>query len=176
MSKNLNNKDIKYINKVINNIDSNLYVKFIGNNIVINIDNNSKSLEYAGYYGEKIIIELLKKNINSYLIKPSLFNNKDNIDIFIIVGNNKYNKIKSINKYLMLNGMNMPNWFKNGIDEVYSLSRITDIKNIKYELIGNKTVKIHTGISFNKDINRGIAKYIFELGANKNNFNWFDEL
>lgn len=171
----MSNKDIKYINNIISNINNNnLDIKLINNNIIINLNNNdNKSLEYAGYYAEMLLIELLKRNINSYIIMPSLFNN---MNIIIAIGNNKYNKIKNINKYLILNGMNIPDWFNNGIDEVYKLSRLTNINSIKYELIGNKTVKIHTGIRTNKYINRGIAKYIFELGADKNNFNWFDEL
>lgn len=64
-----------------------------------------------------------------------------------------------------------PDWFKKGIDAALLAPTAMNQQKFKFILNDNK-VKAKAGIGFYSKIDLGIAKYHFEIGAQKENFIW----
>lgn len=68
----------------------------------------------------------------------------------------------------------LPDWFKNGMEAVLLAPTAVNQQKFEFELIDDHTVAAHarfTLIGYGK-MDLGIAKYHFEVGAGKENFNW----
>lgn len=65
----------------------------------------------------------------------------------------------------------IPDWFRRGVKAALLAPTAMNQQKFVFTLDGNK-VSAKAGLGFYTKIDLGIAKYHFELGAGKENFNW----
>ena len=65
----------------------------------------------------------------------------------------------------------MPDWFKNGMEAVLLAPTAMNQQKFLFTLNGNQ-VSAKAGIGFYSQIDLGIVKYHFEVGAGKSYFDW----
>ena len=69
------------------------------------------------------------------------------------------------------NGTEIPEWFKRGVEAALLAPTAMNQQKFRFILDGNK-VKAKALLGFYTKVDLGIAKYHFELGAGKENFEW----
>lgn len=157
------------------------------NNYIALIGKKTNDLEEkCGYYGEKIVLMAQEMGLNTcwvaatYDKKKVPCNLKDDEKLVIVIaigyGKNQgvAHKSKSFEDVTSLNSNNMPDWFKNGVEYALLAPTALNQQNFKFELIENNIVKLKAKIGVYNKVDMGIVKYHFELGANVNNFKWFN--
>lgn len=65
----------------------------------------------------------------------------------------------------------IPAWFRDGVEAALLAPTAMNQQKFKFTLEGN-TVSAKAGMGFYSKVDLGIAKYHFEVGAGKDNFNW----
>lgn len=148
-------------------------------NYVAMVGTKSDSLdEKVGYYGEKLVLYAqsiglntcwvaltYRKIKNKYLIK------KDEKLVLVITigyGENQGfpHKKKSLDQINKSKG-NLPSWYIDGLEAVLLAPSAMNQQKFSFELIKENVVKAKVGIGFYTHIDLGIAKYHFEVGANR---------
>lgn len=160
------------------------YGKFTGvKNYIALIGKKSAGLEeQCGYYGERIVLEAQMLGLNScwvgmsYKKVPEAFqiDPGEKLVIVIAIGygktggmQHKSKEAVSISKFYN----NGPSWFKAGVDAALLAPSALNQQKIQFELDGDR-VRAKAGIGFNTKIDLGIAKYHFEVGADKGRDIW----
>ena len=152
------------------------YIALIG-------DKTLNLAETCGYYGEKIVLHAQKWGLNTcwvaltYNKKIQAYDVADNEKVYCIIaigyGENQGtpHKSKPLEKLYKAN-CEIPDWFKNGV--LAAQLAPTAINQQKFQLILNddNTVTAKTLLGFNTDLDLGIIKYHFEIGAGIENFTW----
>ena len=154
----------------------------VKNYIAMVSDGEGDSLEKIGYYGEKIVLELTKMGLGTCWVAGSLSKKKtkyekkdgERLNLIVMVGNiekeGSPHKSKSIEELSILNGKDMPEWFKRGMEAVKLAPSAMNQQKVKFELLDNDKVRIHADRGIEIRVDKGIAKYHFEIAAGKENF------
>lgn len=159
------------------------YGKFSGvKNYIVLIGKKSKDLqEKLGYYGEKIALEAQMLGLNTCWVAMTYKKVKTAFTIgkgeklvcVLALGYGKSqglaHKIKEPKEVANIN--NTPDWFKKGIDSALLAPTAMNQQKFRFTLQDNK-VSISTKAGFYTKVDMGIAKYHFEVGAGKDNFEW----
>ncbi len=139
--------------------------------------------EAIGYFGERLVLKAQELGLNtcwvavSYRkgkIKPVLKNNEE-VYVVIALGYGKTNGIPHKNRKISdiaeIND-STPDWFRKGVEAAMLAPTAINQQKFLFEKTGERTVKGATRLAFYGKMDLGIAKYHFELGAGKENFDW----
>lgn len=159
------------------------YGKFSGvTNYIAMIGKKEGLDEKCGYYGERLVLFAQQLGLNTCWVAMSYSKIKtafviDKGEKLIVVialgyGENQgvSHKSKSIHEVTNTSGP-IPQWFKNGVASALLAPTAMNQQKFQFKLEGNN-VSAKPGVGFYSKIDLGIAKYHFEIGAGKNNFNW----
>lgn len=149
------------------------------------IGKKSKDLNLlCGYVGEMIVLKAQQLGINScwalltYNKQNKLykFNKDEKLVLVIALGygttQGKKHESKKFSDVCVNRGK-LPQWFIRGVKMALIAPTGKNQQGFKFELLENNVVKL-TNKSLCKDIDKGIVKYHFELGAEKN-FKWLEK-
>ena len=160
------------------------YGKFSGiRNYIALAGKKSRDLEEkCGYYGEKIVLYAQMMGLNTCWVAMTYSKGKarfqidkgEKLCLVIAIGYGKTagipHKSKSKERVMNVQGT-PPEWFLNGIDAALLAPTAVNQQKFTFTLDGN-TVSSKAGMGFYSKIDLGIAKYHFEIGAGKENFQW----
>ncbi len=80
-------------------------------------------------------------------------------------------KSKSMREVVINSGDNLPDWFEKGVKAALLAPTAVNQQKFSFGVKGDK-VSANAGKGFYSKIDLGIAKYHFEVGAGKENFEW----
>lgn len=160
------------------------YGKFSGvKNYIALIGNKDPNLdEKCGYYGERLVLKAQQLGLNtcwvamSYKKVPNAFVVKkgEKLTVVIALGYGEtqglLHQSKDAKDVSNLDSSS-PTWFKNGISAALLAPTAMNQQKFKFFYDKNK-VEAKAGIGFYTKLDLGIAKYHFEIGAGKENFEW----
>ena len=141
--------------------------------------------EAIGYYGERLVLLAQTLGFNSCWVglsfrkQPDQYTIADGEKLHCVIalgyGVNQgvQHPMRPMEKFVKAS-IPLPEWFKNGMEAVLLAPTAVNQQKFEFELIDNHTVSAHarfTLIGYGK-MDLGIAKYHFEVGAGKENFNW----
>ena len=160
------------------------------NNYIVMAGKNSEDLdERVGYYGEHLVLLAQTLGMNtcwvglSYSKVPGTYVLADGekIACYIAIGYGKTqgvsHKIKTIEQVSNASDIT-PAWFKKGVEAALLAPTAVNQQKFSFEYIGmeNNRHKVHARKGFSMigytQMDLGIAKYHFEIGAGKDNFDW----
>ena len=160
------------------------YGKFSGvkNYIAMIGKKEDKLEENIGYYGEKIVLKAQELGLNTCWVALTYskvktafqINSDEKLCLVIAIG---YGKTKGVghktkpSEAVMKSKEPVPEWFKKGVEAALLAPTALNQQKFLFTLNGN-TVTAKAGMGFYTKIDLGIAKYHFEIGAGKENFNW----
>ena len=87
----------------------------------------------------------------------------------------RYGKFSGVSNYFALVGKAdkpMPDWFKSGMEAVLLAPTAVNQQKFLFTLLEDGKVSAQPGHAFYVKMDLGIAKYHFEIGAGKENFQW----
>lgn len=160
------------------------YGKFSGvTNYIAVVGKKEKNLsEKCGYYGERIVLKAQQLGLNTCWVALTYSKIPDK---FIIDKGEKLTVVISVG-YGVKQGHDRnsktpeevsnicaksPEWFRNGVHA--ALLAPTAINQQKFYLtLKNGNVHAKAGLGFYTQMDLGIVKYHFEIGAGKENFTW----
>ena len=162
------------------------YGKFSGvKNYIAMVGPKSKDLnEKSGYYGEKLVLFAQSLGLNTCWVAMTYSKIKgvykvypgEKLAIVIAVGYGETmgiaHKSKDLNVLGKIDG-NTPDWFIEGVRAAALAPTAMNQQKFYLEMIDDK-VKISMGMGFYTDIDKGIIKCHFELGAQKDDICWID--
>lgn len=160
------------------------YGKFSGvSNYFAMIGKKDKFLdEKVGYYGEKLVLKAQELGLNTcwvaltYKKIPEAYKLKKGEKLLLVIsvgyGETQGAPRKSKKPEEVSNvSADSPKWFKQGIEA--ALLAPTAMNQQKfYFSYENGKVKAKNGLGFYAKVDLGIAKYHFEIGAEKDSFEW----
>ena len=161
------------------------YGKVNAFNYLALIGKDRKDLETVlGYYGEMIVLEAQDLGLNTcwvsgtYSKREVIADIKDGERLVCIIaigyGENQGIKRKSKSFKEVSYSIDVPDWYKKGIEYALLAPTAVNQQKFKFELIDNNKVRLTPGIGLsNIKIDLGIVKYHFELGADTKNFTWY---
>lgn len=171
-----------------NSIDWANYGKFqnVSNYIAIVAPQGSSGSVTAGYYGEKVVLQLQMLGLNSCWVGGTFKKVKE---AYSVGGNEELKCVISFG-YGATQGKPhpqkktfenvaqaqnpVPEWFKKGIEA--ALLAPTAVNQQKFKFILHEGNRVETQAKFSligySHLDLGIAKYHFEVGAGKENFKW----
>ena len=167
------------------------YGQFSGvKNYIVMVGKKSKDLdERVGYYGEQLVLYAQTLGLNtcwvglSYRKVPEAYNigKEEKLVCMIALGYGETqgvgHKIKSIEEVSNASDIT-PSWFKRGVEAALLAPTAVNQQKFSFEYVGMNNnrhqVKAKKGISMigYTQIDLGIAKYHFEIGAGKENYIW----
>ena len=167
------------------------YGKFRGvNNYIVVAGQKDANLdERAGYYGEHLVLLAQSMGLNtcwvglSYSKVPGtyLLDEGEKIACYIAIGYGETqgvgHKIKTVNQVSNASDIT-PLWFKKGVEAALLAPTAVNQQKFSFEYVGMKNgrhlVLAKRGFSMigYTQMDLGIAKYHFEVGAGKDNFEW----
>ena len=162
------------------------YGKINAFNYIALIGKDRKDLEILlGYYGEMIVLEAQDLGLNTCWISGTYNKNsvkaaiKDNEKLICIIaigyGETQGIKRKSKSFKEVSYSIDVPDWYKKGIEYALLAPTAINQQKFKFELIDNNKVRLTPGVGLsNTKIDMGIVKYHFELGAGLENFEWYE--
>jgi len=153
-------------------------------NYIVLIGKESADLEEkAGYYGERLVLKAQQLGLNTCW--AAAFNKKkfaakidkdEKIVIIIALGygvaQGVTRKSKPIESLCRVD-VDMPVWFRSGMEAAMLAPTARNQQKFLFTLSGNTVKAESLGGSFS-EIDRGIVKYHFEVGAGAENFKWAD--
>ena len=167
------------------------YGKFRGvNNYIVVAGHKADDLdERVGYYGEDLVLFAQILGLNtcwvglSYSKVPDTYvlDAGEKIVCYIAIGYGEKqgvrHKIKTIDQVSNVSEIT-PAWFRNGVEAALLAPTAVNQQKFSFEYVGMNSgrhqVRAHKGFSLigYTRIDLGIAKYHFEVGAGKENFDW----
>ena len=183
----INKKELSFELVINENIFKNLilgygFIKNCNNYIILGGKDDELLEEKVGYYGEELVLKLLDLGINSCFVggtykkkkvKNQLKDAYRNVLVLAIgygENNGKPAKTKTIDEISI--SKDVPDWYKKGLEMVLYAPSAVNQKKWKFELVSLNEVKIKSYGKFYPNVDLGIAKYHFEIGAGKDNFKW----
>ncbi len=145
--------------------------------------------ERIGYYGEQLVLFAQTIGLNtcwvglSYTKIPGTYvlNEGEVIQAYISIGygatQGVSHKIKRIDQVSNVSD-STPEWFRRGVEAALLAPTAINQQKFSFEFVGNTDglpqVRAKKGFSLvgYTHMDLGIAKYHFEIGAGKDNFNW----
>lgn len=160
------------------------YGKFNGvRNYIAMIGAKGSDLEEkCGYYGERLVLRAQELGLNTCWVAMTyskiksayVVNSGERLCIVIALGYGSTqgfsHKIKSQSDVMKASAP-VPMWFQNGIAAALLAPTAMNQQKFVFLLDGNR-ISARAGFGFYSKIDLGIAKYHFEIGAGKENFNW----
>jgi len=167
------------------------YGKFRGvNNYIVVAGQKAANLdERVGYYGEHLVLFAQSLGLNtcwvglSYSKVPGTYmlDEGEKIACYIAIGYGETqgvgHKIKTVNQVSNASDIT-PLWFKKGVEAALLAPTAVNQQKFSFEYVGMKNgrhlVVAKKGFSMigYTQMDLGIAKYHFEVGAGKDNFEW----
>ena len=167
------------------------YGQFSGvKNYLVMVGKKSKDLdERVGYYGEQLVLYAQILGLNtcwvglSYRKVPEAYNigKEEKLVCMIALGYGEIqgvgHKIKTVEQVSNASDIT-PSWFKKGVEAALLAPTAVNQQKFSFEYVGMNNnrhqVKAKKGISMigYTQIDLGIAKYHFEIGAGKENYIW----
>lgn len=160
------------------------YGKFDGvSNYIALIGKKAKDFEEkCGYYGERLVLKAQQLGLNTCWVAMTYSKIKgaytvdkgEKLCVVIALGYGKTqgtaHKSKTIEQTARAEG-NMPEWFKNGVEAALLAPTAMNQQKFMLELKDNK-VMAKASSGFYTELDLGIVKCHFEIGAGKDNFEW----
>ncbi len=140
--------------------------------------------EKIGYYGEKIVLAAQMMGLNTCWVAMTYKKVKSALNIakdekiycVLALGYGATQGVKHKNKTLeevcKYNVNPVPEWFMNGVNAALLAPTAMNQQKFCFSLLSGNKVEATTKSGFYSKIDLGIAKYHFEVGAGKDNFNW----
>lgn len=163
------------------------YGKFRGvGNYLVMAGKKADDLDYrVGYYGEHLVLLAQMLGLNtcwaglSYSKIPHTYvlGDDEKIACYIALGYGETqgvtHKIKTIEQVSNVSD-NTPLWFRKGVEAALLAPTAVNQQKFSFEYVGDNKVVAHKGFSLigYTQMDLGIAKYHFEIGAGKENFSW----
>jgi nitroreductase len=163
------------------------YGKFRGvGNYLVMAGQKADDLDYrVGYYGEQLVLLAQMLGLNtcwaglSYTKVPGTYalGNDEKIACYIALGYGETqgvtHKIKTIGQVSNVSD-STPQWFRKGVEAALLAPTAVNQQKFSFEYVGDNKVLAHKGFSLigYTQMDLGIAKYHFEIGAGKDNFMW----
>ena len=167
------------------------YGKFRGvNNYIVMVGKKADDLdERIGYYGEQLVIYAQTLGLNtcwvglSYTKIPGTYvlDEDEKIACYIAIGygesqgvNHKSKTVEQVSNATDIT----PSWFKKGVEAALLAPTAINQQKFSFEYVGVKDGRhqVHAKKGFSlvgyTQMDLGIAKYHFEIGAGKENFDW----
>lgn len=160
------------------------YGKFSGvTNYIAMIGKKGADLEEkCGYYGERLVLRAQQLGLNTcwvamtYTKIKTAFSVEQGEKLCIVISlgfgatQGMAHKSKSFEKVAKTEGQ-IPDWFRNGVEAALLAPTAMNQQKFQFVLDGSR-VSAKAGIGFYTKIDLGIAKYHFEIGADKPDFIW----
>lgn len=160
------------------------YGKFSGvKNYIAMIGKKDNELEEkCGYYGEKVVLTAQELGLNTCWVAMTYskvktafrINSGEKLCLVIAIGYGETkgigHKTKPAEAVMKADGP-VPEWFQKGIEAALLAPTAMNQQKFLFTLKGN-SVTAKAGAGFYTKIDLGIAKYHFEAGAGRENFNW----
>lgn len=160
------------------------YGKFSGvTNYIAMIGKKGADLEEkCGYYGERLVLKAQQLGLNTCWVAMTYTKIKtafsvgrgEKLCIVISLGFGETQgvtrKSKSFEQVAKIEGQ-IPDWFRNGVKAALLAPTAMNQQKFQFVLYGNR-VSAKAGIGFYTKIDLGIAKYHFEIGADKSDLEW----
>ena len=141
--------------------------------------------EAIGYYGERLVLLAQTLGLNSCWVglsfkkQPNQYKIADGEKLHCVIslgyGANQgvQHPMRPMEKFIKANKP-MPDWFKCGMEAVLLAPTAVNQQKFEFELIDDHTVAARTRFTLigYGQMDLGIAKYHFEVGAGKENFKW----
>lgn len=160
------------------------YGRFSGvTNYIAIIGKSSPALdESCGYYGEQLVLQAQMMGLNTCWVKltykkiPDAYQIRPGEELVIVIaigyGMNEGKPHRSKPMEALCGAASeMPDWFRSGMDAVLLAPTAVNQQKFQFHLDGN-TVTATAPKGPCTDIDLGIAKYHFEVGAGSENFRW----
>lgn len=161
------------------------YGKFSGISNYIAVVGKKGADTLLGYYGEKVVIRAQMLGLStcwvglSFSKQPDSYQVLDGEKLFCIIslgyGANQgvQHKLKPIENFAEVNGA-MPEWFRQGVEAAILAPTAVNQQKFKFILHDGNRVEAKAKFSLigYAQLDLGIAKYHFEVGAGKENFEW----
>ena len=162
------------------------YFKNVSNYIVVAGLKGGHYDRLAGYYGERIVLALQMLGLNSCWVGLTFRNIKEaytlregeEVKAVIACGYGVSQGVahpqkKGIEHYMQVHGA-VPQWFRHGMEAALMAPTAINQQKFEFSLVGNNHVGLRKRLAFNSygDIDLGIVRYHFEVGAGKENFEW----
>lgn len=161
------------------------YGKFSGISNYIAVVGKKGADTLLGYYGEKVVIRAQMLGLStcwvglSFSKQPDSYQVLDGEKLFCVIslgyGANQgvQHKLKPIENFAEVNGP-MPEWFRQGVEAAILAPTAVNQQKFKFVLRDGNRVEAKAKFSLigYAQLDLGIAKYHFEVGAGKGNFEW----
>lgn len=161
------------------------YGKFSGISNYIAVVGKKGADTLLGYYGEKVVIRAQMLGLStcwvglSFSKQPDSYQVLDGEKLFCVIslgyGANQgvQHKLKPIENFAEVNGP-MPEWFRQGVEAAILAPTAVNQQKFKFILHDGNRVEAKAKFSLigYAQLDLGIAKYHFEVGAGKENFEW----
>lgn len=161
------------------------YGKFSGISNYIAVVGKKGADTLLGYYGEKVVIRAQMLGLNTCWVgltfskQPDSYQVLDGEKLFCVIslgyGANQgvQHKLKPIENFAEVNGA-MPEWFRQGVEAAIMAPTAVNQQKFKFILHDGNRVEAKAKFSLigYAQLDLGIAKYHFEVGAGKENFEW----
>lgn len=139
--------------------------------------------ELCGYYGERIVLLAQSLGLNTCWVAATYSRRKchakvekgQKLTCVVAIGRGKTQGVQHKSKpfeAVCKAEVEMPEWFKAGVESALLAPTAINQQAFKFELIGSSAVLAKAGVGPCSNIDLGIAKLHFELGAGKENFAW----
>ena len=139
--------------------------------------------EKLGYAGECLALNCVTMGLGTCFVGMSYTNNKDkyslekgeSLDLVLYVGypNGTRGARKSKTYEEVAKGVNVPDWFKDGVDAALKAPTALNQQKFSLEYVDGK-VKAKYGLGVFTKTDLGIVKYNFEIGSGKDSSIWIN--
>ena len=161
-------------------------IKDVKNYIAMIGKNGDDLEERVGYYGEQLVLFAQQQGLNTcwvgttYKKMHKLMNLRedDRIVLVIAIGYGTDSGVPHTSKSpaAVIRGCTdiseLPEWFINGVNAALLAPTAVNQQRFSFRLTEDSKVLADPGRAFFSKIDLGIAKYHFEIGAGKENFEW----
>ena len=162
------------------------YGKFSGvkNYIAVVAEKGRDFDERCGYYGERVVLKAQELGLNTCWVALTYSKGKS---VYKVGKGEKFSMIISVGYGIKQgrphiskpfeevakvgDGQTIPEWFRRGVEAALLAPTAINQQKFSFTLNGNK-VKAKALFGPYSKVDLGIAKYHFELGAGKDNFEW----
>lgn len=161
------------------------YGKFTNvKNYIVLIGKKSDDLEErCGYYGQKIVMKAQELGLNTCFVAltygkkkvPYELKSNEKIVCSIAIGYGQTQGVEHKTKnfeQVSITKDNYPDWYRKGVEFALLAPTAMNQQKFTFELVEGNKVKVKPGAGFYTKVDLGIVKYNFELGADKENFEW----
>lgn len=139
--------------------------------------------ERIGYYGEQLVLRAQMLGLNTcwvvltYKKNPEVMHIREGEKLRCVITlgygttQGRGHKVKPLEKVARAEG-EMPEWFRNGAEAALLAPTAINQQKFSFTLKDGNQVVARPGFGFFTQIDLGIVKYHFEVGAGKENFEW----